>query len=68
MLFETWLFNASIVSGIVFIVLGLYYLKSDPGSWVRSSTTGIEFPEWFTYIYTGTFFIIMATIVIWFTP
>lgn len=66
-MFRTWLFSGLIVSGIVFIILGIYYRKTDPNSWVRSSTTWIEFPEWFTHIYTGIAFIVLATIVILFT-
>jgi len=66
-MFRTWLFSSLLVSGIAFILLGIYYRKTDPDSWVRSSTTGIEFPEWFTHIYTGSVFIVLGAIVIWFT-
>jgi len=68
MFFRTWLYISSIVAGIIFIVLGIYYLKYDPDSWVRSSTTWIEFPEWFTYLYAGAFFIIGAIVVKWLVP
>jgi hypothetical protein len=66
-MFRTWLFSSLVVGGIAFIVLGIYYRKTDPNSWVRSSTTWIEFPEWFTHMYTGVFFIVLATIIVWFT-
>ena len=67
-MFRNWLIISAFVSGIVFFLLGIYYYKSDPNSWVRSSSTGIEFPEWFTHIFTGAFFVIMAGIIFFFLP
>jgi hypothetical protein len=67
-MFRTWLFSSLFVSGIAFVILGIYTRKTDPNSWVRSSTTWIEFPEWFTHIYTGVVFMFLAAVVIWFTP
>lgn len=53
------------IGGIIFIAFGVFVRKSDPDSWVRSSTTWIEFPEWASYIYTGAFLIIGGIILNW---
>ncbi|PVX27011.1 MAG: hypothetical protein CW716_04495 [Candidatus Bathyarchaeum sp.] len=63
MRFRDWLIQMSIISSAIFFILGIYYLKSDPNSWVRSSCGGIEFPEWFTFLYTGAAFLVMAIII-----
>jgi uncharacterized membrane protein len=63
LLFRDWLFISAVLSGIIFLIMGIYYLKTDTNSWVRSSVGGIEFPEWSTFIYAGAFFIVMAIII-----
>ena len=64
-MFRDWLLISAVLSGIILLILGIYYLKTDPDSWVRSSMGGIEFPEWFTFIYAGAFFIVMAIIILY---
>jgi len=67
-LFRDWLIISAVLSGIIFVGMGLYYLKSDPDSWVSSPPAMIELPEWFSYIYAGAFFIIMGMIVFLYFP
>jgi len=64
-LFRDWLLFSAVLSGIILLIMGIYYLRTDPDSWVRSSICGIEFPEWFTLIYAGAFFIVMAILIIY---
>ncbi|MCW4035473.1 MAG: hypothetical protein NWF03_08935 [Candidatus Bathyarchaeota archaeon] len=61
---KDWLVIDAFIAGIVLIFLGIYYFKTDRTSWVRSSTSGTEFPEWFTFIFAGTFFIVLASILV----
>ena len=67
-LFRDWLIISAVLSGIIFVVMGLYYFKSDPDGWVSSPPAMMELREWFSYIYAGAFFIIMGIIVFLYFP
>lgn len=55
----------AIVSGIVFIVIGMYFRKYDPDSWVWNRAM-MPVPEWIVYSSLGACFIIIAMISIFF--
>jgi len=56
---------SAIVSGIIFIVIGMYFRKYDPDSWVWGRAW-IAVPEWIVYSSLGACFIIIAMISILF--
>jgi hypothetical protein len=64
-MFREPLIQIAFISSTIFFLLGIYYLKTDPNSWVRSTISGTEFPEWFTQLYTGAAFLVMAVIIIY---
>ena len=62
---KSWAVFGTIACGIVFVVTGIYFLRTAPDSWDNSATAYIEFPEWASYVYTGAFFIVCAIILEW---
>ena len=55
-----------IVSGIIFIALGIVVRKFGPDRWIRDFwISWAEFPEWSSWVYTGALFVFFGVIFDW---
>jgi len=55
-----------IVIGTIFVAVGVIVRKSDTGSWVRDFwISGVEFPEWSSWVYAGAFLVSFGIVLYW---